>query len=333
MSLGIFSAPIRPVRRRPPMQGLGATIPANCWDTPGFKTCNAQGWALAESKCRSAGQPTALAIQSYGGNVDACKQDQADDYAYFGCTLRLCPPPAVKHPTSSGGWTWMNTSPNASVKAFQQHLNTALAADGYKTINADGKLGPATCGAFNFVGGAHPELFANDPIANIGVCQSFTNPTKVGSSKPEPSPTSEEAKKLDAQYGGLPWMQPDTRVASLQHQLNVQLDSNGFLPIAVTGMLDPPTCGAMLWLDQNTGTVWFSSWGPRGGGACPAVVMPKPKKTASKPKPPGPITPKPEPTPEPGPATPTASSSALMGGLILAAVVGGALWLKHKAGA
>src|SRR6185295_11858569 len=158
MSLGILSQGRKRVAPRRAFSGvgLGATVPAACWDTPGFKTCNAEGWELAEKKCRSGGVPTPYAVDNYAGNVDACKQTFADDYLYYGCALRMCPPPAPVHPTSSGGWTWMNTSPNASVKTFQQHLNTALSADGYKTITADGRLGPATCGAFNFVGGKHP---------------------------------------------------------------------------------------------------------------------------------------------------------------------------------
>lgn len=312
--------------------GLGATVPANCWDTPGFKDCNAQGWNIAETKCRSNGQPTALATQSYGGNVDACKQAQADDYLYFGCAMRLCPPPAPKHPTSSGGWTWMNTTPNASVQLFQQHLNQALKSEGYKTITADGRMGPATCGAFNFVAGKYPALFAKDPIENIGICQSFTNPTKVGSTKPEPSPSSPEAKQLDQQYGGLPWLVADARVADLQNQINRQLDSNGFLPIGITGMLDPPTCGAMVYLDQTTGSLWMASWGPRGGGACPAMVMPTPKPTVAPL--PSPVLP-PAPSPAPAPPAPADTSSAfsMLGvGLLAAVAVGGYAYYKHKTG-
>jgi hypothetical protein len=313
--------------------GLGATVPANCWDAPGFKDCNVQGWNLAETKCRQNGQPTELAIDPVTGviDIDACKQRQADDYLYYGCAMRICPPPAPVHPTSSGGWTWMNTTPNASVKLFQQHLNTALAADGYKLITADGRLGPATCGAFNFVAGNHPDLFANDPIENIGICQSFTNPTKVGNTKPEPSPTSPEAKQLDKQYGGLPWLVADPRVAALQQQINPQLDSNGFLPIQITGMLDPPTCGAMVWLDQNTGSQWMATWGPRGGGACPSMVMPTPKKLPPKPVP---VVP-PKPTPAPAPPAPSAATSSLsmLGvGLLALVGVGGYAYYKHKTG-
>lgn len=331
MSLGILGGPRKQKAPYRAMSGvaLGATIPSSCWDKPGFKDCNAQGWTQAEAVCRQSGNPTALAWDKYDGDVDRCKQGEADDYAYFGCVLRLCPPPAPVHPTTQGGWTWMNTTPNASVKTFQEHLNIALQSDGYKMITADGRLGPATCGAFNFVGGAHPDLFKDDPYANIGVCQSFTNPTKVGSSKPEPSPSSAEAQKLDQQYGGLPWMVGDPRVADLQSQINRQLASNDFLAIRITGMLDPPTCGAMFWLDTNTGTRWLSTWGPKGGGPCPSMVMPTPKPKPVVPKPVTP-TPSPEPTPAPTPAT---SSASMLGvGLLAAVAIGGYAYWKHKTG-
>lgn len=341
MALGILDTRPHPATRQRPVPspyafkksmrglgavGLGATVPANCWAVPGFDDCNAQGWNQAETKCRQSGQPTDYANQNFGGDVDACKQAEADDYAYYGCAMRLCPPAPATHPLSSGGWTWMNTTPNASVLAFQQHLNTALQADGYKPITADGRLGPATCGAFNFVGAAHADLFASDPVANIGVCQSFTNPTKVGSSTPVPSPTSAAAQALDAQYGGLPWLTADSRVAALQQQINIQLDSNGFLPITVTGMLDPATCGAMTWLDQNTGTRWLDTWGPRGGGSCPSVIMPTPKPNA-----PAPDGPAPAPSPSDG-GTSAGGISTLGIGLLAAVAVGGFAYWKHKTG-
>lgn len=334
MSLGILGhgRAARPQRaiRGLGAAALGATIPAKCWDTAGFKDCNAKGWDVAESKCRQSGQPTALANQKYGGSVDACKQAEADDYAYFGCALRLCPPATVPSPKTYNGWTWMSTTANSEIKTFQDHVNQAITAQGYKPITADGRLGPATCGAFNFVDMAkYQSLFAKDPVDNLRICQSFVNPTKVGQSKPVPSPTSPEGAELDKQFGGLPWMVADARVAGLQQQINRALDDNGFLPIPVSGMLDPQTCGAMIFLDQATGSVLLKSWGPRGGGACPSAIAPtrKPVPVVAKPT----VTPT---TTAPAPAE--ASSAGGMGalgvGLLAAAVVGGVVWWKSKTG-
>ncbi len=314
---------------------LGATIPSTCWDKPGFKDCNAQGWVAAEGRCRQAGQPTALAKDNYGGNVDACKQAQADDFLYFGCVLRICPPKTTASPTSYGGWTWMSTTPNPSIKTFQDHINQAIVAQGYKPIVADGRLGPGTCGAFNFVDMTkYAGLFAKDPIANMRICQSFTNPTKVGASKPVPNPTSAEAKALDKQFGGLPWMVADARVPDLQHTLNRALDSNGFLPIPVSGMLDPQTCGAMQWLDKHTGSVFLQSWGPRGGGACPAAIPPTLRPVPVVVAAPAPVVQAPKPAalaPVPA-AEPSSGMGALGVGLLAAVLVGGVVWWKHKTG-
>ncbi len=349
MALGILSDPrARGRRPRRAMAGatlkcgqpgyaglgaLGATIPANCWDTPGFKQCNTDAWKIAQRKCITEG----LAQKQYGGDWETCQNVQAADASYFGCALRLCPPPLPTRPTSSGGWTWKNQTPNASVKAFQDHINQAITQQGYKPIVADGRLGPATCGAFNFVDmkrfGA---LFANDPIQNIGICQSFTNPTKIGSSTPEKSPTNADAQMMDAKYAGLPWLKPDPRVAQLQQEINRQLASNDYLPIAVTGMLDPPTCGAMHELDEISGSHWIASWGPIGIPDCPSIVRPTKKPealpplvvTASPPVAPGPAAPAPTEVAKTG----LSAGSILGGGLLAAAMVGGYVWWKKKTG-
>jgi hypothetical protein len=93
------------------------------------------------------------------------------------------------------------------------------------------------------------------------VCNAWTNPTKIGGSKPESDPKSDLAVKLDDLYGALPWGVPDARVTSLQQSLNQQLVAQGMSPIAVTGQLDAYTCGAMKWLDSKTGSEWIASWG------------------------------------------------------------------------
>lgn len=332
MSLGILGATPqrRPFMRHGVLYGLGATVPAACWDKPGFKECNDRGWQVAERRCITEG----LAASKYGGDWQRCKSVEAADYAYFGCVLRICPPPAPKRPTSSGGWTWKSTTPNASILAFQQHINTCLDRNSFQRIGADGKLGPATCGAFKTVGGSCPELFANDPIENIGICQAFTNPTKIGASSPVKDPTSAEAKRLDEQFGGLPWMVQDARAPELQRTLNTQLDGHDFLPNTVSGRLDAPMCGGMRWLDQNTGSRWMASWGQN----CQAFSDPRPNPRSAEPA--GPITTGPTgpigPT-GPGPTTTkpkTATAAMLVGGIVLAAGAGGyLLWKKYSGGA
>lgn len=320
MSLGVLGGQSRR-RRRPQVQALGATIPSTCWDKPGFKDCHARMWEVARDACEGG-----LAKKEYGGNVGTCIDTEANDGSYYGCALRICPPPVQPSPISYGGWTWLSSTPNASIKTFQTHLNTALSREGYKPINADGKLGPATCGAFKTVGGAHPGLFTSDPIANLRICQAWTNPTKVGQTKPVSDPVSPIAAELDQKYGQLPWGQPDDRVASLQQQLNVQLVGHGLKPIGVTGMLDSATCGAMRFLDRETGSRWMATWGAACKGfAEPAATLP-------------PETPKPATVPtttvpvvvDAGPSSTSGSSAGLIAaGLAVVAVAGG-LWAKSK---
>jgi hypothetical protein len=57
---------------------------------------------------------------------------------------------------------------SADTKALQEETNTALVKDGYAPIDADGVLGPATCGAVK-------EMIGEAP----GTCQSFTEPMKI----------------------------------------------------------------------------------------------------------------------------------------------------------
>lgn len=319
------------LRRMPSMRGygaLGATVPATCWDTPGFKDCNAQAWKVAEDKCIRQG----LADKQYGGDWVKCKSVQASDFSYYGCATRLCPPPVQPAPKTVGGWTWGKTAaPNPSIKAFQDHINTCLDRNGFKRITADGFIGPATCGAFKTIAGICPENFASDPVANIAVCSSWLNPTKLGQTTPVKDPVSDEARKLDEQFGGLPWMQPDSRAALLQQGLNQQLEGHEFLPAPVSGKLDATMCGGMRWLDVNTGSAWMPTWGKN----CQAFTDPRRKPGATAPVgpiAPGPVGPAPGPVgPSPAPAQ-TSNAMMLAGGLLAAALVGGYAWYKSKTG-
>jgi len=318
----------------PSYGALGAVVPANCWDKPGFKECNARAWQVAEDRCIRQG----LANQAYGGDWVKCKEVQASDYAYYGCALRICPPPVKPAPKTVGGWTWASPTPNPSITAFQNHINACLDRTGFKRIGADGRIGPATCGAFKTVGGECPDLFATDPVANIAVCQSYVNPTKLGASSPVKDPVSDEARKLDQQFGGLPWMQPDSRVPTLQQGLNQQLEGHEYFPIAVSGRLDAAMCGGMRFLDDNTGSQWMPTWGKN----CQAFTDPRRKPTAKPAGPVGPVAPTgpvgpvaPLVPPGPGPApAPAKSSNAMLiaGGVLAAALVGGYAWLQSKSG-
>lgn len=343
MSLGILGNPdsrrrARPLRGTPPlfalptMRGygaLGATVPANCWDKPGFKDCNARAWQVAEDRCIRQG----MAAREYGGDWVKCKSDQASDYAYYGCAMRICPPKIAPAPKTVGGWTWASPTPNPSIKAFQDHINACLTRHGFKPIAADGRIGPATCGAFKTVGGDCPDLFVSDPIGNIAVCQSWTNPTKVGATTPVKDPHSAEAAELDKRFGGLAWLQPDDRATMLQQGLNQQLTGHEMLPIPVSGKLDATMCGGMRFLDTNTGSSWMPTW----GGNCQAFIDPRRKAQPVVPvptAPPGPVGPLPTSPASSSAAVAPKSSNAMMiaGGLLAAALVGGYAYYQSKTG-
>lgn len=315
-------------RRQAQALALGATIPSACWDKVGFKDCHARMWSSARDACEGG-----LAAKDYDGSVARCIDIEANDRSYYGCTLRICPPPPKPSPTSSGGWVWKSATPNASIQAFQVTLNRALKIEGYKPISTDGKLGPATCGAFKVVGGIHPELFVKHPVLNLVICQSWTNPTKVGETKPVVDKVTPEAAALDRDFAALAWMQPDARVAGLQQQVNTQLVGHDMRPIPVTGRLDGTMCGAMRWLDQNTGSNWIATWGALcqefvgPSKAAAAVVATKPQ-AAPPPPPPSSVV-----TAELAPAEESAgksSSNALLAGGLAVLVVAGGLWAKHK---
>jgi hypothetical protein len=59
-------------------------------------------------------------------------------------------------------------SESADTRLLQQNINTALAEQGFMTLDVDGVLGPATCGAARAVGVTAPST-----------CQEFTDPMRL----------------------------------------------------------------------------------------------------------------------------------------------------------
>lgn len=86
--------------------------------------------------------------------------------------------------TSSYPWK----SYSADTKALQDLTNQALKAHGYCPVNADGKLGPATCGAVKVM----LEITGQTDQSPPSTCQGFTAPSKQPclTASPAPPPAS-----------------------------------------------------------------------------------------------------------------------------------------------
>lgn len=100
---------------------------------------------------------------------------------------------------------------SADTKALQEATNEALAAHGYKPITADGKLGPATCGAIReMCTDVTPECSAPS------TCQSFTAPTPVGSGGGMPhSSSTAQASMMGSVKGPTNWLLIGGAVAAI----------------------------------------------------------------------------------------------------------------------
>jgi hypothetical protein len=168
-----------------------------------------------------------------------------------------------------GGFQWCSkVEPckvgDPRVKALQTALNTGLKAHGFKLLTVDGKLGAGTCGATAWAG----TLPENDPMWNIAglsdlmaslvgssgpVCKTFTYPTPVGSTKPFIPPNTFKS--------ALAWQEINPEAATVQKNLNGDLVAHGYDPIAESGMLDAPTCGAMRVAHDQWGMDYLSEYG------------------------------------------------------------------------
>jgi len=306
------------------MRGLGAgiasMIPGGCWDVAGFKDCHATWFAQAQKDCQGGD-----AAANFGGDMDACTDVYADQYATQNCVPKFCP--GTLPTTQAGGLT------AAQVMAIQKATNTVLAANGYKLIAVDGKLGPATCGAAGYM-----KLNYNDGTFdqyNMGAyCMAMTNPTKVGSNTPMQTMVIPEVQITPGvpvtAFVMPPWGVASPNVPALQQQINASLDAAGYLPIPVTGVLDAKTCGAMQFMKQSMGQDLLST----AGANCQAFILPTKKPASQSPatapngSPPPSIAP-PPPTP-PGTHPISSAGMLMIGGLAL--LGGGAYWYAKKKG-
>lgn len=223
-----------------------------------------------------------------------------------------------------GAIAWKDkANPDASVKALQAWLNKPLIACGYYGIGVDGVVGPGTCGAIAMLGDLKNQSCADPywgsaPLGTmtsvIGVCQSYTMPTKKGSSTPDKPTTTLKPEDL-----ALPWGVADPRTGPVQGQVNVELVGHDYLPVGVTGSLDAATCGAMKLARDQWGVDYMNAYGLN----CKAFTTPT-KKPGT-----GPITP-PVAPPKEQPITPPVvkkkggvSTAWIVGGLLAAGLVAG----------
>jgi hypothetical protein len=184
-----LGTPQRRRRRRRGMSGLGAAtgpVPSTCWDSQAFKDCQARVFAKAQGDCPKTGYPNA-AYPSY----DDCVKDLAATYVgpsaeSLTCVSQYCGGTAAK--TATGAYPWGTYS--AETLRIQKETNTALALKGFCPIVADGKLGPATCGARK----ALSDLGLSFPVPST--CQKFTAPTKPPCPGGAPGPVFEPGKGI-----------------------------------------------------------------------------------------------------------------------------------------
>lgn len=125
------------------------TIPARCWDWPGFKSCHTEAGHRAYRFCDTeAGHtPNTSAFSDCKSKVMAEMVEQ-DCAQKLGCSDKYSST-TVSSPTSLKNLPWSTYS--ASTKTFQQDANVVLKQIGKPVIGTDGKLGPNTCLGFHYV--------------------------------------------------------------------------------------------------------------------------------------------------------------------------------------
>ncbi len=289
--------------------GVASSIPGTCWDVNGFKDCHAASFAKAQKDCQGG-----EAAANFGGDMDACTDIYADQYAIQTCVPKFCP--ASLPQTQASGLS------ASQVTAIQKATNSALSSHGFKTIAVDGKFGPATCGAALYVQQMKWSTVYSD-YNMAAYCRTWTNPTQVGHTVPEQTTVLPESDGITIPKPPA-WGQPDPTLAATQQMINRSLDASGYFPIPVTGVLDAATCGAMQWMKANMGQDLLTTYGAN----CQAFTPPKKKPATAPPGSPPPTTAPPAPTP-PG-THPLSSASMLVGGLALAVAGVGYYYAKKK---
>lgn len=213
---------------------------------------------------------------------------------------------------------------------IQQNVNDQLDQLGRELVEVTEKPDVTTCAALewlwlkgNMPEDAYFKTFLDDPAngtlvkqgcaaATDGV-QTLPVPAPAGGSAPAPAPTAHPSA-APCQDGACDCYVNEgdegPHIEFLQQQLNQALDAAGFERIPVTGKYDDPTCGAVFQLGgsfepeyptlcNNVEGEWIVPL------KCPNMVLPK-KKGSSK------------------------ASMFAVGGLVLAAALGGAYWVSQR---
>ena len=181
MTLGIFGNTRRPlgiVAPSAPATAAGSSIPAQCWDVPGFKDCHGRAYAAAAARA-DANNLTGTRRTEYittMTDVDALKN--------CGCT-----PGGSASSGGSQALPWK--AYDARTVSLQNAVNQVLKAKGYPAMTVDGKLGPGTCGAAKLSDREYGTAFSQQ-YGLAASCQSYTEPRKSSGASFSPLPTTEE---------------------------------------------------------------------------------------------------------------------------------------------
>lgn len=312
---------------------LGASnIPGTCWDVDGFKDCHAAQWKYAQKKCEGG------EAAKFGGSVDRCIEAYTDDLAWVSCVPQYCPQTSM--PTRKSGSDGIPVYGDGKVynkvTALQTLLNKDLKALNYNLIGVDGKLGKGTCGAAQLAS-YKPNSFPTTMAQWDSYVDVYSACTGQPYVLPKPKTGAQDIAKNfmewvqekaeEAGGGAPPWMgEPNAGIKQWQAgELNTVLAGLGYNPIAATGQIDAPTCGAMQVADKEAGTSWLTF----NGKNCESFTKPTKKVKVASPivVPPTTAT-----GPTTLPTTPVRTSAASMAttGLIVGVLAVGVYALNRK---